>query len=210
MLLKIQSAMNNHEKKHPEQREMNTIASKDLKGADGEIHPSRPLAMHVAYTLDDHHHNRPIYAENYDNFILPDEKEIIDDEALELSKLSSILHDPEYIFAKQEESEDLMHSKELLKYLLEKSGPANAKNHVIKELFEPYMKMLHDKVHDDDSALHLVLAPNMVKRTPHHKDHYSKNMRSMVLFPAFDGHVKQHWEQKLPEIFRKLMKAELY
>lgn len=209
MLLKIQSAMNDHEKKYPEQKEMNTIASKDLKGADGKIHPSKPLAMHVAYTLDNHHHNRPIYRENYDHLILPDEKEILDDEALELSKLSSILHDPEYVFAHQDESEDLMHSKEVIKHLLESHGPEEGKRQIIRELFHPYMQQMFDKVHDEDKAIDLVLAPTMVRRTPHRKDDYQSAMRTTFLFPVLDGHVNEHWDKKLPKILDKLISGEL-
>ena len=202
---KVREMMNTHEKERPEERELNDKASEDLKSL-GEISPSKPFAMHVGYTLDGHHNNRPHYGRNYDYGLLGEDKKQVDHELFEIAELGAMLHDPEYITDKSHDapSKNQKMAHDILEHYLKKHGPQEGHAHLKEELYKPLLEALMDRSIDKKSILHELLSPAMVKNTPHSREEYSSLLKALLVWPVLKGHQKGHWKHKLPGIFESL------
>lgn len=205
MRRKVKEAMNTHEKLYPDQRELNDLSIEDLKSL-GNISPARPLALHVGYVLDGHHQNRGRYGRNYDYRLLPEEKKAVDREVSELAELALMLQNPEYIMdnSHQMPSENHQLAQEVLKHFIMKHGPQESQPHLEKELYDPLITALVDRIQDQESILELLLAPHMVKESEHTPNDYSSMLKAHFLFPAHKGRSEGHWGQNIPKIFAML------
>ena len=202
---KVRETMNAHEKEHPEERGFNDFAIEDMMSLK-EISPAKPLAMHVGYSLDGHHKNREKYGKNYDHLLKPEEKKEISEEIFELSEMAAMLHDPEYIADRSHDVSTDNHSlaREVLEHHLNLHGPEKSHDHLLKDLKKPLLDTLLERSIDEESILHQLLSPKMVEGSKHaHKD-YSEMLKGFLTWPAFDGHHKENWKKKLPEIFKML------
>lgn len=202
---KVREIMNAHEKENPEQRALNDFAIEDLMSLK-EISPAKPLAMHVGYALDGHHKNRDRFGKNYDHLLKPEEKKEISEEIFELSEIAAMLHDPEYIADTSHDVSTENHglAREILEHHLNLHGPEKSHEHLLKALKKPLLDTLLDRSIDEDSILHQLLSPRMVEGSKHHPKNYSEMLKGFLTWPAFDGHHKEHWKNKLPEIFKML------
>ena len=202
---KVREIMNAHEKEYPEERHLNDFAIEDLMSLK-EISPAKPLAMHVGYALDGHHKNRDHYGKNYDHLLKPEEKKEISDEIFELSEIAAMLHDPEYIADTSHDipTENQSLAREILEHHLNLHGPEKSHDHLLEELKKPLLDTLLDRSIDEQNILHQLLSPKMVHRSKHHPKDYSEMLKGFLVWPAFDGHLKDHWKKKLPEIFKML------
>ncbi|MDP6704208.1 MAG: hypothetical protein QF775_01840 [archaeon] len=201
----VQKTLNSHEKNNPHEREMNDLAIEDMMSLQ-EISPAKPFAMHVGYSLDGHHKNRDLYGKNYDYLLKPEEKKEISEEIFELSELAAMLHDPEYIADSSHDISSENHSlaREVLEHHLNLHGPEKAHDHLLDELKRPLLDTLLERSTDDQNILHQLLSPKMVNESKHQSKDYSELLKAFLTWPAFDGHQKDHWKRKLPEIFKVL------
>lgn len=202
---KVREMMNSHENDNPHHRELNDLAIEDLKSL-GEISPAKPFALHVGYTLDGHHKNRGRYNKNYDHGISPEDKKLIDKEVFDISELGAMLHDPEYIADDSHDMPTDNHkmAMEVLAHYMIKHGPHESHGHLMEELYRPLMNALMDRTIDEESILHALLSPEMVKESEHSKEDYSDILKAFLMWPAIDGHRKGHWKNKLPKIFEAM------
>lgn len=198
----LRKVMNDHENNFPEQRGVNDIAIKDLS-SKGELSPSKPIAMHSAYTMDKSTRNRPLYSDNYDHGIHPYAKNKLHDEVHELAELSSFLHHPEFIMEdKKHSSKNHKMAKEILQFLVKKhKGNGNAgHSKVMRELHGPLYSALMEKLSHDDTFIRQVLGPAMVKNTPHkHKD-YMNVFGANFSHPAIDSYKKGHFKRGIADL----------
>lgn len=206
---KVREILNAHEKNNPHEREINDFAIEDLRSLQ-EISPAKPLAMHVGYALDGHHKNRSKYGKNYDHLLSPEEKKEISEEVYELSELAAMLHDPEYITDTSHDvtSENRGLAREILEHHLNLHGPEMSHDHLIKNLKKPLLDTLLERSIDEESILHQLLSPRMVNETEHHPKDYSEMLKGFLVWPAFDGHQKDLWKKKLPEIFKMFQEGK--
>ncbi len=202
---RVKEMMNSHEKSNPHHRKLNDLAIEDLKSL-GEISPAKPFAMHVGYTLDGHHKNRDHYGENYDHGIPPEEKKLVDKEIFDLSELGAMLHDPEYITDDSHDTLTDNHkmAKDVFAHYMTKHGPHESHSHLMDELYKPLLHALLDRSIDEESILHDLLSPSMVKGTKHSKKDYSDILKAFLMWPIIDGHRQGHWKKKLPKIFEAM------
>lgn len=198
----IKKVLEQHEKDHPDQKALNDIAIEDLTSL-GKASISKPIAMEASYLLDGHPQQRKTYSDNFDYLLLPREKETIDDEVLDLSELSAMLHDPEYILNKAEHnSENQELSREALLHLLERYGDTNGYQAVMNNIFQPLLSNILDKVSEEETAVKQLLSPAIVKRTPHHPKEHSKNMEMIFTMPIIDGNAKENWKASIPHMLQ--------
>lgn len=200
----IEKLLNDYEKLYPRERALNDQATEDLL-SNGEVSPAKPLAMHVAESLDEGLTPRELFSENFDHLLSPEERKGIGGEIVDLAELSAILNHPEFLIDESEEpSETRAIGKEVFMHLLSKYGPEGGYEHIMKKLVQPMLSLLLDKVIDENSLSRQVLGPTMVKRSKHRPEDYNKRMEMAFTAPIIDGKRKQNWEKAIPEIFQML------
>lgn len=198
----IQKILNDHEYKFPEQRAQNDLATKD-GSSKGEISPSKPIAMHSAYTMDGSTRNRPLYSNNYDHGIHPYAKNRLHDEVHELAQLSAFMHHPEFILEdKKHPTKNHKMAKEMLKFLVKKHRDKGSIGHtmVMKELYGPLLSSMLEKLSHKDTFIRQILSPAMVKNTPHNHKDYMDIFGATLSHPAIDSHKKGHFKRGIADL----------
>lgn len=202
----IKNVMDNHEKNNPQEKHFNDLAIKDLNSKE-KVHAGRPLIMHSAYGLDGGVDRKELFYDNYDNGLDEDEKNIIDEDILELAEINAMLHHPDSILDPSMDehlTENRKLAREVLHHLVEKENKENLQETVKELLYRPLVNKLIDTLMDRENILYQVLHPTMVKGTEYHPDQYGKVLNHMLMQGAFDALKEKHWEKALPKIFKQL------
>ncbi len=194
MKTKIQQILNAYEENNPETRELNDIASEDLFIKD-KAHPSRPPALQIGYFLDGGLNNRQLFGENYNHLLHEDEKDVLDEDVLDLAELSALLHHPEYIVDASGD-EYLTENRQLARDLLEH---LKDDKEVERELYLPLLNLFLERVHNKEALLNAVLPEIMTKRTEHHPKTYSDLLKLNFVLPVAEGHLNEHWNKFFKE-----------
>jgi len=204
----IEKLLNTYERNYPHERSLNDRSTKHMF-SNGEISATKPIAMHVADALEGNSGKEKIFEENFDHLLQPDEKRGIDEETIDKSELSAILHHPEFLMEEGEApSETQQIGKEVFMHLLSQYGPDEGYEHVMKKLFQPMLSSLLDKIIDEESLTKQILGPTMSKRTDHSPEDYNKKMEMLFTSPVFEGNHRQNWKKAIPEIFQMLNGGE--
>ena len=204
MKTSIEAILNEHEQKNPHDKGLHDAAVEDLFGLN-EVHPSRPFALHIGATLDGHNERRPIYQKNYDHGLIPEDKNGIDHEIMEVAELVNMLSHPSSILDVSDEenlSENRSMARDVLKHLSKHKAPDTIHESLMKELYRPMHTQLLDNLMARENPLHEILAPAMVQRTEHPKEDYSKLLKSLALFPVIESYSKGKWKDLIQELFK--------
>lgn len=191
-----------YENDNPDQREWNEISIADIGKSDKSGRNIKPFAMNVGYSLDQNHNNRDKYLENFDKLILPNEKEELRDEMSNLFELSLMLQDPEFILDDEDDfpmSENRDVARQALMHILGKNQE-DPYEELLEEVYRPMLNNMLDRTTDKRNIIHDILSPNMVKRTHHPNENYSRNFNAQVTAPAFEGIIKNKWKDAIPAL----------
>lgn len=200
----IEQLLNNYEAANPDTKERNNQANKDLMSL-GLLSPSKPIVMHVADSLDGTGKNGSVFRDNFDHLLDPHAKKIIDDETLEKAELTALLNHPKHLIDDSSQpSQTQEMGRDVLMYLLAKYGPEEGYKPIMKELFQPMLSSLLDKVIDEDTATKQILPQTVVNKTHHSPKDFDQGMEMVFTVPVFESHNKKNWKNHLPEIFEQL------
>lgn len=198
MLQKIKEILNQHEQKNPHHRHLNEAAINDAMTKHGIGHPSRPLSLHVGYTLDNHHKNQQ-WAKNFDAMDIQDRLQV-DKDILDLAQVAMILHHPDYLEANEGlKFNNVDIAREYLINILNEHGDDEDR---IEQYFrQPLLEYLLDQIDDDENSINSILTPNMVHKTNHSPSMYKTLLHANFAIPINEGNRSKNWaKSKLSKI----------
>ena len=199
----IKKYMNLFEEQFPDHREHNDRSTEDLF-VGKEVSPGKPFALEVGYDLDKGHHNRDLYHDNYDRKFHPDDRKEYDSIFPELAEKTSLLHHPSFILDASDDeniSEDRSMARDLIHHLVEKYGTEESHPYLIKEVYEPLLKVLMERLIESEEISNR-LANSMILGTPHERKSYTNRFKSHILHSASDNY-PHRWKQGVKEHFSK-------
>ena len=201
----IRKILTQHEAEFPEGQEGRDIAIEDLLSL-GKTSPAKPLAMHVAYSMDGNHNNRQKYRRNYDHRLTDRDKKEISDEVMGLSEIASMLSHPEIIMDQSDENsitENRKMARDMLHHLKERHKGKDLEKALEKELLTPLLNMFLDHNNQKGTVVEELLSPTVVKDTGHKPQDYHQAFKSTMLLPVVDSHANGKYSKLLRESYEK-------
>jgi len=201
----IKNILTEHEENFADDNEARDIAIEDLLSL-GKPSPAKPLAMHVAYSMDGHHDNRSKYRRNYDHQLTDKDKHEISEEVMGLSEIASMLSDPRIILDQSDEdniTENRKLARDVIDHLKGKHKGKDFEKAVEKELLTPLLNMFLEHNNRKGTIVEELLSPAVVKNTPHTPKNYHQAFKSTMMIPVIDGHSTGKYSQLLRKGYEK-------
>ncbi|MAR66775.1 MAG: hypothetical protein CL833_05935 [Crocinitomicaceae bacterium] len=201
----IRDILNEHEENFADDSEARDIAIEDLLSL-GRPSPAKPLAMHVAYSMDGHHNDRKKYRNNYDYQLTDKDKDEVSEEVMGLSEIASMLSDPRIILDRSDEnniSENRKLARDVIDHLSEKHKGKDFEKALEKDLLTPLLNMFLEHNNRKGTIVEELLSPAVVKDTRHSPQDYHQSFKSTMLVPVVDSHSMGKYSQLLRKGYEK-------
>ena len=201
----IKSILSEHEENFADDGEARDIAIEDLLSL-GRPSPAKPLAMHVAYSMDGHHNDRKKYRNNYDYQLTDKDKHEISEEVMGLSEIASMLSDPRIILDQSDEdniTENRKLARDVIDHLKGKHKGKDFEKAVEKELLTPLLNMFLESNNRKGTIVEELLSPAVVKDTKHSPQDYHQSFKSTMLTPVVDSHSMGKFSKLLRKGYKK-------